>query len=109
MTVDKVEDAGEDLAVFGIAAAYPAEPFAIEQTAVGEGATRFPRQQPVSDGHFSRQCNDGEAVGHTSGLGVVFDKASAYPGKVFQQSGAILCRFTKRPSRYSGISRSVPR
>ncbi|MNG15282.1 hypothetical protein D3C84_990970 [compost metagenome] len=33
--VDKVQDAGQDLAVFGIATADAAQPFAIQQLAVG--------------------------------------------------------------------------
>ncbi|MCY1455618.1 hypothetical protein D9M71_727630 [compost metagenome] len=88
--VDEVEDAGEDLPVFGITAADPRQPLAIQQLAVAQGTARCPRQQAVGDGHFPGQGNYGEAVGHTTSLCVVLDKLAAHVGEVFQQAGAVV-------------------
>lgn len=107
MAIDEVENAGEDLPVFGIPAANPAQPFAIEQTAVGEGGSRLPREQAVGDRHLTRQRDHGEPISHASGLGVVLHKAGAHAGEVFEQSCAVVTREQLLDERWSEVAMVV--
>ena len=88
--VDKVDDAGQYLAVFGVPSADTGKPFAVEQAAVGEGGTRLPREQSVGDGHLASQCNHGKPVSDTARLGVVFDELGSDAVKVTEQPGLIV-------------------
>ncbi|MNJ58117.1 hypothetical protein D3C77_537380 [compost metagenome] len=84
MSVDEVEDAGQDLAVLGVATAHPAQPLAVQQLAVGQSGARRPRQQAVGNGHFAGQGNHREAIGHPPGLGVVLSELGADTGEVLE-------------------------